>query len=279
MLTLRPGLMTGVPSTPRRISSISKLLSRTFAITSAVFFLLLLQGPMALAQAQGNLAPTAEPAGEANLKLPDLSSVDFLGMNGHNLLLIGLIFCVLGLLFGLAIYVNLKNLPVHRSMREVSELIYETCKTYLVTQGKFIALLWIFIAVIIALYFGILAPIPGHPVALTMTIILGFSIVGILGSYGVAWFGIRVNTFANSRTAFAGLRGKPFPLYAIPLKAGMSIGMLLVSVELLIMLFILLFVPGDYAGPCFIGFAIGESLGAAALRIAGGIFTKIADIG
>jgi K(+)-stimulated pyrophosphate-energized sodium pump len=278
MLTLRPGLMTGVPST-RRISSISKLLSRAFAITSAVFFLLLLQGPMALAQAQGNLAPTAEPAGEANLKLPDLSSVDFFGMNGHNLLLIGLIFCVLGLLFGLAIYVNLKNLPVHRSMREVSELIYETCKTYLVTQGKFIALLWIFIAVIIALYFGILAPIPGHPVALTMTIILAFSIVGILGSYGVAWFGIRVNTFANSRTAFAGLRGKPFPLYAIPLKAGMSIGMLLVSVELLIMLFILLFVPGDYAGPCFIGFAIGESLGAAALRIAGGIFTKIADIG
>jgi K(+)-stimulated pyrophosphate-energized sodium pump len=257
MLTLRPGLMTGVPSTPRRISSISKLRSRTFGIVSALFFMLLLQSPMALAQAQGNLAPTAEPAGEANLKLPDLSSVDFLGMNGHNLLLIGLIFCVLGLLFGLGIYVNLKNLPVHRSMREVSELIYETCKTYLVTQGKFIALLWIFIAVIIALYFGILAPIPGHPVALTMTIILAFSIVGILGSYGVAWFGIRVNTFANSRTAFAGLRGKPFPLYAIPLKAGMSIGMLLVSVELLIMLFILLFVPGDYAGPCFIGFAIG----------------------
>jgi K(+)-stimulated pyrophosphate-energized sodium pump len=279
MLTLRPGLMTGVPSTPQRISSIFKVLSRTFGVVSALFFMLLLQSPMALAQAQGNLAPTAEPAGEANLKLPDLSSVDFLGMNGHNLLLIGLIFCVLGLLFGLGIYVNLKNLPVHRSMREVSELIYETCKTYLVTQGKFIALLWIFIAVIIALYFGILAPIPGHPVALTMTIILAFSIVGILGSYGVAWFGIRVNTFANSRTAFAGLRGKPFPLYAIPLKAGMSIGMLLVSVELLIMLFILLFVPGDYAGPCFIGFAIGESLGAAALRIAGGIFTKIADIG
>jgi K(+)-stimulated pyrophosphate-energized sodium pump len=279
MLTLRPGLITDAVSKPRRCFSISKLLSRTFGITSAIFFLLLLQGPMALAQAQGNLAPTAEPAGEANLKLPDLSSVDFLGMNGHNLLLIGLIFCVLGLLFGLAIYVNLKNLPVHRSMREVSELIYETCKTYLVTQGKFIALLWIFIAVIIALYFGILAPIPGHPVALTMTIILAFSIIGILGSYGVAWFGIRVNTFANSRTAFASLRGKPFPLYAIPLKAGMSIGMLLVSVELLIMLFILLFVPGDYAGPCFIGFAIGESLGAAALRIAGGIFTKIADIG
>src|SRR5437868_2733692 len=279
MLTLRPGLMTGITSKPRRIFSISKLLSYAFGIVSAVFILLLLQGPMALAQAQGNLAPTAEPAGEANLKLPDLSIVDFLGMSGHNLLLIGLIFCALGLLFGLAMYVNLKNLPVHRSMREVSELIYETCKTYLVTQGKFIALLWIFIAVIIALYFGILAPIPGHPVALTMTIILAFSIIGILGSYGVAWFGIRVNTFANSRTAFAGLRGKPFPLYAIPLKAGMSIGMMLISVELLIMLFILLFIPADYAGPCFIGFAIGESLGAAALRIAGGIFTKIADIG
>jgi K(+)-stimulated pyrophosphate-energized sodium pump len=228
---------------------------------------------MALAQ------PAPEAGGEASLHLPDLSSVDFLGMNGHALLLIGLIFCVFGLLFGLAIYLQLKNLPVHSSMREVSELIYETCKTYLVTQGKFLAVLWIFIAVIMALYFGVLAPIPGHPVAFTLTIILGFSVVGILGSYGVAWFGIRVNTFANSRTAFAGLGGKPFPLYAIPLKAGMSIGMLLVSVELLIMLFILLFVPGDYAGPCFIGFAIGESLGAAALRIAGGIFTKIADIG
>ena len=217
--------------------------------------------------------------GEASLKLPDLSSVSFLGMNGHNLLLIGLVFCFLGLLFGLGIYLNLKNLPVHKSMREISELIYETCKTYLVTQGKFILVLWAFIAVVILSYFGFLHPIPGHPVPLTVSIILLFSIVGILGSYGVAWFGIRVNTFANSRTAFAGLRGKPYPIYAIPLKAGMSIGMLLVSVELLIMLFILLFVPGDYAGPCFIGFAIGESLGAAALRIAGGIFTKIADIG
>src|SRR6266850_2716987 len=170
---------------------------------------------------------------------------------------------------------HLKNLPVHRAMREISELIYETCKTYLLTQGKFLVILWGFIAAIILLYFGLLLHFEWTRVA----IILFFSIVGIAGSYGVAWFGIRVNTFANSRTAFAALRAKPFPLYAIPLQAGMSIGMLLISVELLIMLIILLFVPGDYAGPCFIGFAIGESLGAAALRIAGGIFTKIADIG
>jgi len=170
---------------------------------------------------------------------------------------------------------RLKNLPVHRSMREISELIYETCKTYLVTQGKFLMLLWAFIAVVIVLYFGVLR----HFEIPRVVIILVFSLVGIAGSYGVAWFGIRVNTFANSRTAFASLPGKPYPVYQIPLEAGMSIGMMLISVELLIMLFILLFVPGDYAGPCFIGFAIGESLGAAALRIAGGIFTKIADIG
>jgi len=200
-------------------------------------------------------------------------------MDGHNLLLIGILFCIFGLGFGLAIYMRLKNLPVHRAMREISELIYETCKTYLVTQGKFILVLWAFIAVIIAAYFGWLAPVPDKPVALTLPIILAFSLIGIAGSYGVAWFGIRVNTFANSRTAFASLPGKPYPVYQIPLEAGMSIGMMLISVELLIMLFILLFVPGDYAGPCFIGFAIGESLGAAALRIAGGIFTKIADIG
>ncbi len=223
--------------------------------------------------------PEQTGGGEANLTLPDLSTVHFFGMNGHNLLMIGLLFCVGGLLFGLAIYVQLKNSPVHRTMLEISDLIYETCKTYLVTQGKFIMLLWVFIAVIISLYFGILAPVQGHPIAVTLPIILAFSLIGIAGSYGVAWFGIRVNTFANSRTAFAGLRGKPYPIMAIPLKAGMSIGMLLISVELLIMLSILLFVPRDYAGPCFIGFAIGESLGAAALRIAGGIFTKIADIG
>src|SRR5580698_8430891 len=222
-----------------------------------------------------------EPGGEASLKLPDLSSVSFLNgaIDGHKLLLIGFLFFIFGLGFCMVIYLRLKNLPVHRSMREISELIYETCKTYLVTQGKFILLLWAFIAVIIAAYFGWLAPVPGKSVALTLPIILAFSLVGIAGSYGVAWFGIRVNTFANSRTAFASLPGKPFPVYQIPLEAGMSIGMMLISVELLIILIILLFIPGDYAGPCFIGFAIGESLGAAALRIAGGIFTKIADIG
>ncbi len=217
------------------------------------------------------------PGGEASLKLPDLSQVTFLGINGHALLLYGILFCVLGLIFGVAIFVKLKNLPVHRSMREISELIYETCKTYLITQGKFLMVLWIFIAMVIVLYFGVLAPIA--PVSTTLPIILLFSLFGMAGSYGVAWFGIRVNTFANSRTAFAGLRGKPYPIYQIPLEAGMSIGMMLISVELIMMLFILLFVPGDYAGSCFIGFAIGESLGAAALRIAGGIFTKIADIG
>src|SRR5213596_2556441 len=225
-------------------------------------------------------APSAlagEAGGEASLKLPDLSQVSFLGIDGHKLLLFGIVICIFGLSFGLAIYSRLKNLPVHKSMREISELIYETCKTYLITQGKFLLILWVFIAVVIVMYFGWLAPV--QPVAVTLPIILIFSLVGIAGSYGVAWFGIRVNTFANSRTAFASLRGKPYPIYSIPLRAGMSIGMMLISVELLMMLFILLFVPRDYAGPCFIGFAIGESLGAAALRIAGGIFTKIADIG
>ncbi|MGA9423776.1 MAG: sodium/proton-translocating pyrophosphatase, partial [Terracidiphilus sp.] len=247
------------------------LLKRHYKAVTALVALLL--PTLASAQEHGG--------GEANLIVPDLktSAVSFFGMSGHSLLMWGLLFCVGGMLFGLAIYVQLKNLPVHRSMREISELIYETCKTYLVTQGKFIILLWIFIAVIISLYFGYLAPVPNKPISVTLPIILGFSLLGIGGSYGVAWFGIRVNTFANSRTAFAGLPGKPYPVYAIPLKAGMSIGMLLISVELLMMLIILLFIPGDYAGPCFIGFAIGESLGAAALRIAGGIFTKIADIG
>src|SRR5206468_167126 len=174
---------------------------------------------------------------------------------------------------------RLKNLPVHKSMRDISELIYETCKTYLTTQGKFLLLLWVFIAIVIVLYFGWLHPIPGKPIPNAVLIILVFSLLGMAGSYSVAWFGIRVNTFANSRTAFAALRGKPYPINHIPLEAGMSVGMMLISVELLMMLIILLFIPGDYAGACFIGFAIGESLGAAALRIAGGIFTKIADIG
>jgi K(+)-stimulated pyrophosphate-energized sodium pump len=220
---------------------------------------------------------TASPAAasEADLRLPDLASVSFLGIDGHNLLLFGLLFCIAGMLFGLVNYVQLKNLPVHRSMREISELIFETCKTYLVTQGKFIMVLWAFIGAVMIFYFGWLS----HFSAAKVATILVFSLIGIGGSYGVAWFGIRVNTFANSRSAFASLRGKPFPTYAIPLKAGISIGMLLISIELVMMLAILLFVPRDYAGPCFIGFAIGESLGAAALRIAGGIFTKIADIG
>jgi K(+)-stimulated pyrophosphate-energized sodium pump len=227
--------------------------------------------------ALATLAPDASAAagGEASLVIPDLAQVQLMGVNGRTLLMSGLLVCVLGLAFGLVIYSQLKNLPVHASMREISELIYETCKTYLITQGKFILILEIFIGAIIVLYFGFLVRLDAMKVA----IILAFSLIGIGGSYGVAWFGIRINTFANSRTAFASLEGKPFPVYAIPLKAGMSIGMLLISVELFLMLCILLFIPGDYAGPCFIGFAIGESLGAAALRIAGGIFTKIADIG
>jgi len=229
-------------------------------------------GLLALA---ASLCDSAAWASEAELKIPDLGSVNFVGMTGHNLLLFGLIVCIGGMLFGLVQYMQIRSLPVHRAMLEISELIYETCKTYLINQGKFLAILWAFIAVVIVVYFGFLLH---FSVGQVITIVI-FSIVGILGSYSVAWFGIRINTFANSRTAFASLGGKPFPTMAIPLKAGMSIGMLLISVELVVMLFILLFVPGDSAGPCFIGFAIGESLGAAALRIAGGIFTKIADIG
>jgi K(+)-stimulated pyrophosphate-energized sodium pump len=221
------------------------------------------------------LAPPAF-AGESDLKIPALEG-SFLGMTGHNLLLIGLFICLLGIGFGLVQYAQIRDLPVHKSMLEISELIYETCKTYLITQIKFISVLWAFIAVIMVAYFKYLSHTPmgwGQVI-----VVLLFSIIGILGSVAVAWFGIRINTFANSRTAFASLAGKPYPTMEIPLKAGMSIGMLLISVELLLMLGILLFIPGDAAGPCFIGFAIGESLGAAALRIAGGIFTKIADIG
>ena len=234
---------------------------------------MLVAAPTVLAQASA--APAQHGGGEASLKIPDLAQVHVAGVGGRTLLTVGLGVCVLGLVFGLVIFNQLKNLPVHASMREISELIYETCKTYLITQGKFILLLEVFIGTIMVLYFGFLL----HFEAIRVLIILLFSLIGIAGSYGVAWFGIRINTFANSRTAFASLRGQAYPVYAIPLKAGMSIGMLLISVELFLMLCILLFIPGDYAGPCFIGFAIGESLGAAALRIAGGIFTKIADIG
>jgi K(+)-stimulated pyrophosphate-energized sodium pump len=260
---MRTGLQTAERTGPNGLGS---RLVKFFAAGAA----------MAAALMSAGVARAQESAGgEANLKLPDLSQVNFLGVDGHKLLIWGILFCVFGLAFGMTIYMRLKNLPVHRSMREISELIYETCKTYLVNQGKFLFVLWIFIAAVIVLYFGVLR----HYEMMRVVMILFFSVVGILGSYGVAWFGIRVNTFANSRTSFAALRGKPYPIYQIPLRAGMSIGMMLISVELLMMLIILLFVPGDYAGPCFIGFAIGESLGAAALRIAGGIFTKIADIG
>ncbi|HQR67674.1 MAG TPA: sodium-translocating pyrophosphatase, partial [Thermoanaerobaculia bacterium] len=214
-------------------------------------------------------------ADESQLVLPDLGSVMFLGMSGRTLLSFGILVCLFGLAFGLAKSVTLKNLPVHKSMLDVSELIYETCKTYLVTQGKFLLILEVFIGTIIAVYYGVLR----HMELYKVVVILIASVVGIAGSYGVAWFGIRINTYANSRTAFASLRGKPFPLYAIPLAAGMSIGTMLISTELILMLAILLFIPASLAGPCFIGFAIGESLGASALRIAGGIFTKIADIG
>ena len=285
---LATGLMGRVIRSRRTLALVAVLAVLTFALpvafaqqgpatppTSQVAAVVTPQ-PAAATQETAPATPAPEATGEANLKLPDMSSVKFLnGISGYTLLEIGLVFCALGGLFGLIIYMQLKNAPVHRSMREISELIYETCKTYLVTQGKFILILEAFIAVVIILYFGILE----HLAMNRVVIILLFSLVGIAGSYGVAWFGIRVNTFANSRTAFAGLKGKPYPIYAIPLKAGMSIGMMLISVELLIMLCILLFIPGDYAGSCFIGFAIGESLGAAALRIAGGIFTKIADIG
>ncbi|MDQ1610642.1 MAG: K(+)-stimulated pyrophosphate-energized sodium pump [Pyrinomonadaceae bacterium] len=276
-----------------RTAAASRLASQAAGVVAVVFMLtaaVSAQSHAAPPESRGSgasaqaVAPQHHSGGEANLVLPDLSRVSFLNgaIDGHTLLLLGLIVCALGLLFGLVIYKQLKNLPVHKSMREISELIYQTCQTYLVTQGKFIMILEAFIAVIIVLYFGFLSPPPANATTSTgvrVIVILLFSLIGIGGSYGVAWFGIRVNTFANSRTAFASLGGKPYPIYAIPLRAGMSIGMMLISVELLIMLCILLFIPADYAGPCFIGFAIGESLGAAALRIAGGIFTKIADIG
>ena len=248
---------------------------------------------LAIALVVSCVAPAfAHASSEANLKLPSLSdpSQTFLGMTGRALLMWGILICVGGMAFGLYYYQKLRTLPVHRSMLEVSELIYQTCKAYLKTQGKFILILWGFIAAIIVIYFGVLQP--GHapapagapaeeqlPTIAQVAIILLFSLVGIAGSYSVAWFGIRINTFANSRTAFASLRGGAFPLHSIPLQAGMSIGMVLISVELILMLAILLFLPGNLAGACFIGFAIGESLGAAALRVAGGIFTKIADIG
>ncbi len=219
----------------------------------------------------------AQPAwaSESDLIIPQLSTVKFFNMNGHTLLIWGMIICVFGFIFGFIQFMQVKKLKVHTSMREVSEIIYETCKTYLIEQGKFILMLEFVIGIFIIGYFGWLR----HFNAPKVIIILASSLLGIAGSYFVAWFGMRINTLANSRSAFASLEGKPYPVYAIPLKAGMSIGMLLVSIELFMMLCILLFIDSQYAGPCFIGFAIGESLGASVLRIAGGIFTKIADIG
>jgi len=262
--------------------SASRLLScgpflRRLVVWLAPIALVMALGTGAALAAQPAAPPgvAQEAGGEAALRLPDLGLAQFRGMDGRTLLMAGLGVCVLGLLFGLLTYRGVKRLPVHEAMGEISELIYATCKTYLWQQGKFLLLLEVFIGVIIVVYFGLLQRFePGR-----VGVILAFSLLGIGGSYGVAWYGIRINTLANSRTAFASLRGRPYALHAIPIHAGMSIGMALVSVELFMMLGILLYVPGDYAGPCFIGFAIGESLGAAALRIAGGIFTKIADIG
>jgi K(+)-stimulated pyrophosphate-energized sodium pump len=219
------------------------------------------------------VAAPAWAASEADLVIPDLNSVP--GLPGRALLMTGMLICLGGGLFGLMASARLRKMPVHAAMGEVAELIYATCRTYLRQQGVFIALLGLFLAAVIVLYFYILR---GFELPRVIAILM-CSAIGIAGSFGVAWFGIRVNTYANARAAFASLRGKPFPCYSIPLEAGMSIGMLLISVELFLMLGILVFVPPTYAGPCFIGFAIGESLGAAALRIAGGIFTKIADIG
>ncbi len=249
----------------------SSLFSRRWPRLTGIIATLTLLG-----QSAAFAAPVEQAGGEANLKLPDLSQVQFLGgIDGHSLLLYGPLACVLGMLFGFFMYVHLKGLPVHRAMQEVSQLIWETCKTYLINQGKFLLLLWSFIAVVILVYFAVLL----HFSALRVFTILAFSVLGMAGSYFVAWFGIRVNTLANSRGAWASLGGNPYRAFSVPLKAGMSIGMMLISIELLMMFSIILFVPGDYAGPCFIGFAIGESLGAATLRLAGGIFTKIADIG
>ena len=216
-------------------------------------------------------------AGEADIKIPDLTQVQFHqlgGISGAALMYLGLVVCLIGAAFGLWQYVQTKALPVHKSMADVSETIWETCKTYLFTQGKFLAILWVLIAACMLYYFVGLQ----HEPAGNVVLILLCSILGILGSYGVAWFGIRINTVSNSRTAFSALKGNPFNTLGIPLRSGMSVGLLLVAVELFFMICILMFLK-ELAGPCFIGFAIGESLGASVLRICGGIFTKIADIG
>ena len=222
-------------------------------------------------------SPALLQAGEADIKIPDLNKVSFLGgsLTGSEVLWIGLIVCLLGIAYGWWQYVRTRDLPVHKSMSDVSQIIWETCKTYLQQQGKFLALLWILIAGSIIYYFGVLE----HKSAGDVLVVLAASVLGILGSYGVAWFGIRINTVANSRTAFSALKGNALATLLIPLQSGMSVGLLLVAIELFFMICILAFLPKELAGACFIGFAVGESLGAAALRICGGIFTKIADIG
>jgi len=231
-----------------------------------------------LAAATTVCSPNA-PAGEVNILLPDLHSVSFPvpggALSGPAVLRAGLVVCALGLLFGLWQYLQTRRLPAHAAMTDVSHTIWETCKTYLQQQGRFLVGLWGLIAICIAYYFAGLSDEPPFNVA----VILLCSICGILGSYGVAWFGIRINTVANSRTAFSALRGNSLATLHIPLRSGMSVGLVLVSIELFFMIAILLFVPASLAGACFVGFAIGESLGASALRICGGIFTKIADIG
>jgi len=249
---------------------------RLAAAVSVVVGMTVLTAPVMWAAQPETAAEAAHhrPGGEVNIQLPDLNQGDFLGMTGHQILLSGLVVCVLGLLFGFWTYTAVKNLPVHQSMADVSAIIYETCKAYLIQQGKFLLILELFIGTVMIAYFTLTGLEPGR-----IAIVIIFSLIGIAGSYGVAWYGIRINTLANSRTAFASLKGKAFPVCDIPLRSGMSVGMMLISVELLFMLAILLFIPGEYAGACFLGFAIGESLGASALRIAGGIFTKIADIG
>jgi K(+)-stimulated pyrophosphate-energized sodium pump len=237
----------------------------------------------AVALLVGLFVPAAAWASEADLKIPDFNTARFFhdAISGQTLLSWGIGVCGLGFLFGLVIYARLRGLPVHQSMKEVSETIYLTCKTYLKTQLKFIFFLEAFIAAVLIVYFKFLAKDESGKLMDwgSVLIILAFSLVGIMGSVSVAWFGIRINTFANSRAAMGSLKGKPYPCYSIPLQAGMSVGMVLISVELIMMLIILLFIPKSVAGPCFLGFAVGESLGAAALRVAGGIFTKIADIG
>src|SRR5688572_18687084 len=276
MASSRRGLPIPESATMKRLVHRTMFLFLAVAFAGATASLLApradaMQGQAAVTAVQEPVAAPAQPehrpGGEVNIHLPDLRQGDFFGMTGHTILMFGL-------LFGMMSYTAVKKLPVHESMAEVSELIYATCKAYLAKQGRFLLILFAFIGTIIVFYFlltGLSIP--------KIAIILVFGLIGMGGSFGVAAYGIRINTLANSRTAFAGLAGKAYPVCEIPLRAGMSVGMMLISVELLFMLAILLFIPADVAGACFLGFAIGESLGAAALRIAGGIFTKIADIG